>query len=96
MTVQLSEDASGFEIILKGEGVIGYITLQGNFLEHIEVFPEYRGNGYGKAAVGELVRQVSGDIRTSTIVSPAMQSIVDSVGFQPIESVAGNRWVYRE
>lgn len=81
-------EGSGYEIRVNGEE-IGYIESNQNFLTQIEIFPDYRGHGYGTEAVRQFVekqREAGATyVETSSVVSSQMEAIVLKLGFDRAE-----------
>ena len=82
--IRLSSDF----VILRGETQIGYIEAFGEYnqiIGHIEIEPEYRGNGYGQAAAEAFVERAAesdaASVGTSVITSPTFEHILRELGF---------------
>jgi GNAT superfamily N-acetyltransferase len=85
MSVTLNGAAGTYDILVDGE-MVGYIEGNTGTLLQIDVLEEHQGNGYGTAAVRQFIeraRRASVErVETSAVVSPAMESIVVSLGFE--------------
>lgn len=92
--VTLTAADTGYTI-QRGDELIGYIVSNGCYLTQIELYPEYRGNGYGKAAIEAFIercRQRGAEtIETSTVVSAELETILIDHGFERI-SPEENCW----
>lgn len=88
--------SESFDIYHEGEH-IGYIIGSENTLTQIDLFPEFRGNGYGKLAVKQYLEicenQGASSVETTSVISGAMGAIVQDLGFKPKEDME-NHWVY--
>jgi len=82
--IRLSSDFA----ILRDETQIGYIETFGEhdqIIGHIEIDPEYRGNGYGRAATEAFLERAAqsdaASVGTSVITSCAFEHILRELGF---------------
>lgn len=79
---------SEFEIVVPEHGKVGKITSTECKLQAIRVYRDHRGQGIGTAAFAEWLNRYSGQcdkLRTTMVVSPAMESILRDYGFRPRE-----------
>lgn len=96
MTVNLVQaDSTTYEIMVDDE-VVGYIKGSLEYIRQINIFEAHQMNGYGTAAVQELInmsQQAGHDVvETGTVVSSPMQRIVANLGFKRIPESDANRW----
>lgn len=64
---------------------IGSVESSGCRLRDVDIKEEYQGEGYGKKAVEEWVnkrKDICGEVETTAVTSPAMESILLDLGFK--------------
>lgn len=75
-------------IVLEDE-IIGKIDCTYETLENMQIDKEYRDNGYGTEALSQYVNLAKENnfryIRTTPVLSEAMETILRKQGFEPCE-----------
>lgn len=85
-TVELRhQSGKTFNIIADGDAV-GYVHFQergdGGYIERVFVEDKHRGNKYGRAAVGELLKRYEGELTSGDTASPYMEAILREHEFE--------------
>lgn len=87
--IELDDD---YTILLDGVA-IGFMEINGaddHIINHIEIRPDYRRNGYGKQATALFVKDAQhrniDTIRTTTVVNSRYEQILIDLGFERTES----------
>lgn len=101
MSITLLEEESGnFSIERDTDGVeVGYLETTGATIVQIDVYPDYRRNGYATEAVKQFIEYAREHtdyqfVRTTAIVSSGFEELVSDLGFKPTANENANTYQY--
>lgn len=85
--------------ILYNEQIIGTASYTTRTIQDVYIEKEFRGQGIGTLVVSEIVAELESSsynfVRTTTVVSSAMEEVLKKVGFEPETTQEGIEWIYK-